>query len=45
MFGNTGATGHGLEGMKFDIPKSITLEPTRTLFDSILPTLPGITSE
>ena len=28
--------GHGLEGLKFDIPKSFTLEPTRTLAD-ILP--------
>ena len=44
-FGNGGVTGHGLEGLKFDIPKTITLEPTRTLLDSILPNLPGIPSE
>ncbi len=41
-FGNGGATGHGLEGLKFDIPRTITLEPTRTLLDSILPSLPGM---
>lgn len=27
--------GHGLEGLQFDIPRSITLEPTRTLLDML----------
>lgn len=36
--GGTRGVGTGLEGLKFDIPRSITLEPTRTLFD-MLPAL------
>ena len=36
--GSSKGTGHGLEGLKFDIPKYIALEPTRTLAD-VLPML------
>ena len=34
--GASNGVGHGLEGLKFDIPRSITLEPTRTLWDMLL---------
>lgn len=33
--GASSGVGHGLEGLKFDIPRSITLEPTRTLLDML----------